>query len=73
MEGNRTPCSEDQTTDICTITWDQLYKLLNDTVDLFQEYRDRYGYDEDQAKKHALLAALEGLETACALYSFALD
>ncbi len=59
--------------DICTFTWDQLYKLLIETLELFQEYRDRYGYDEQQAKQHAVLATLEGLKLDCPLCGFALD
>jgi len=59
--------------DTCALAWDQLYKLLNETLELFQEYRDQYGYDEEQAKRYAVLAALEGLKTDCSLYGFALD
>ena len=59
--------------DTCTLAWDQLHQLLNEAIELFQEYRDQYGYDEEQAKRHAVLAALEGLKADCALYSYALD
>ena len=59
--------------DTCTLTRDQLYKLLSETLELFQEYRDQYSYDEEQAKRYAVLAALEGLKADCALYSYALD
>ena len=57
----------------CTLTCDQLCELLVETLELFQEYRDQYSYDEEQAKQHAVLATLEELKLDCSLCGFALD
>jgi hypothetical protein len=59
--------------DTLTVTWDQLYELLIETLELFQEYRDQYGYDEEQAKQHAVFATLERFKLDCPLCGFALD
>ena len=59
--------------DACTLTWDQLYKLLSEALELFRKYRDQYGYDEEQAKQHAVFATLEGLRLEFPVHGFALD
>jgi len=59
--------------DTCTLTWDQLYELLFETLETFQTYRDQYDYDEEQAKQRAVLATLEELELDSPLYGFVLD
>ena len=59
--------------DVCTLTWDQLYELLFETLERFQYERDQYDYDEEQAKQRAVLATLEKLQLDCPLYGFVLD
>jgi hypothetical protein len=65
----------DETVEIetCTLSWDQLYELLLAALERFQYYRDRYQYDEEQAKRRAVLATLQELQLASPLYGFALD
>lgn len=59
--------------DTCTFTWDQLYELLFETLKRFQYYRDRYDYNEEQAKQRAVLAMLAELQLDNSLFGFALD
>jgi len=59
--------------DTCTLTWDQLYELLFETLKRFEYYRDRYDLNEEQAKRRAVLATLEELQLDSPLCGFVLD
>jgi hypothetical protein len=59
--------------DTCTFTWDQLYELLFEALDLFQDYRDQYDYTEERAKQQAVLRTLQGLDLDSPLYADVLD
>ena len=59
--------------DTRTLTWGQLYELLSETLDQFQYYRDQYDYDEEQAKRRAVLVMLERLRLDCPPCGFVLD
>jgi hypothetical protein len=59
--------------DTCTLSWDQLYELLLETLKRFQTCRDQYDYDEEQAKQRAVLATLEELQLDSPLCGVVLD
>jgi hypothetical protein len=40
----------------------QLYNLLDTTLEMFLEYRDQHGKDEDAAKVRAVREMFEGLD-----------
>ena len=37
------------------------YEIAKSAIDLFLEFRDRHGFDEDEAKRKALLEIIEYL------------
>ncbi len=43
-------------------TRQELYKLLDETIGLMLEYRDRYGQGENEAGASAIREALESLD-----------
>ena len=46
----------------------QLARVLYETVELFQEYRDQHGQDESKAILSAVQDAIEGLDAEQELY-----
>lgn len=50
-----------------TFTREQLTRLLNDTIDMFLEYRDQHGRDEENAKLAAVFEMLDGAEATVEL------
>jgi hypothetical protein len=59
--------------DVCTLTRHQLYDLLMEALKRFQYYQDQYDYDEEQARRRAVLATLNELGLDSALYGFVWD
>jgi len=59
--------------DVYTLTRDQFYELLMEALKRFQYYRDQYDYEEEQAKRRAVLVTLEEFQLDSVLYGFVLD